>query len=174
MGAHQQRLGRVYGSIEEFGHVGNREVVQVAQRQHGAMLRRKLLQRCLRCDRVELDIPWVLVLWLLSRQCSEIAFLPSFASPVVDQFVACDADQPCRRGRRGMFAVDRVNRREERLRGELLGQAGTTAAREQVAVDIRQRGVVHGEQSRGEIFGCRRRLQAHTLPIARRPAFPTP
>src|SRR5262249_1960180 len=67
--AHQERFGGVDGAVENLGDVGDRQVIQVAERQHRAMLRRQLLQGCPRTETVEVDVPGILSM----RMCNPTA-----------------------------------------------------------------------------------------------------
>src|SRR5438874_3237419 len=94
--ADEQRFGGVQGTVEDLGDVRDGQVVQVAQRQHRAVLRREFFERFSRADSVEVHLPRVLclVLDLCACECPKAPFLATQASPVIDQLVARDAQQP--------------------------------------------------------------------------------
>ena len=141
-------------SIENVGDVGHRQIVQVAQRQHQAVLRRQLLEHGSGRQRIQLHVPRVFVFRLARRHRAQVSVLTRLAPPVVHQFVSSNADQPRSGRRRGVATLDRIDGGEERLRGELLGQSAAAAAREQVPVHVWERRVIDREEPRRVLFGC--------------------
>src|SRR5215472_8079338 len=84
--AHQKRFGGVDGAVKDLGDVGDRQVIQVAERQHRAMLRRQLLQGCSRAETVDVDVPGILSIFVfLGGDAAQTAFFATQASPVIDQ-----------------------------------------------------------------------------------------
>src|SRR5262249_11733286 len=102
------------------------------------------------------------------------AFLPRLAPPVVAQLVPGHADQPRggqRRGRAAPHGPGRVDRREERLRGEVLGDRPLPAPGQQVAIDLGQRPVIEVEEALHRVLP-RQSLAAHTPIVVRAPRTP--
>jgi hypothetical protein len=90
---------------------------------------------------------------------------------VVGELVPGHPDQPRDRRIGRARHADRAHGGQERLGGEVLGQAGIAAAGQQVAVDVRQRIVVQLEQPERRV-GPHLRVR-HTLIVARAPHTPT-
>src|SRR6478672_5159516 len=57
---HEERFGGVDGAVENLGDVGDRQVIQVAERQHRTMLRCEPFQGFSRPKAIEVDVPRVL------------------------------------------------------------------------------------------------------------------
>jgi len=90
----------VHRTIQQRGYVGDGQVVQVAQRKHAAVIRREALEYGLRTQRFELHIPWILGLGCGASHRAQVPLLARFASPMIDELVTGDADEPgCRDGR---------------------------------------------------------------------------
>jgi hypothetical protein len=104
-------------------------------------------------------------------QVSRFALL---SPPVVDELVAGDADQPRDAGRRGLRLAHGGDGGEERLGGEVLGERAAPAARQEVAVDLRQGGVVQPEQLHPGIRLERRRRRHHPHRRSARPNSDAP
>src|SRR5215471_17622033 len=160
-GAHEQRFGGVDGAVENIGNVGDGQVVQVPQREYASVLQRELLKRLPRAEAIQMHIPRVLRLGLLTANRLEAAFLTAEVSPVIDQLVARDAQQPGRRQAVwASVALQCVQRGQYRLGRELFGEHGGAAAGEQVPIHVGQRGVVQREKSLRAVLRCRR-VTAH-------------
>ena len=67
----------------------------------------------------------------------EVPFAPGLSSPMIDELVTRDADQPRHRHVVHLFAIDGIARGEEGLRGEILREREIATARLQVPVDLR-------------------------------------
>src|SRR5579859_3831115 len=137
-GAHEQRLGGVQGAVEYLGDFDHGEIVQVPQGQHAAVVWRELLERLPRSETVQVNVPWVFGLVAgLGGDGAQAALLATQASPVIDQLVARDAQQPgCRQAGWWCIPLERVHSGQHGLGRELLGENRATAAGEQVAVDV--------------------------------------
>ena len=99
-GPHQQGFGGVHRPADQLGTFGHRAVVQVAQRQHGAVLFGQPGQHALGDDAVEFGIPVVRGLdrfGQLGHRHAEPVVAPSV---VVGQLVSRHPDQPRHRDRR--------------------------------------------------------------------------
>src|SRR5207342_808576 len=111
----------------------------------------------------------------LGRDRVQRPLLPGLAAPVVAELVPGHADQPGRADRRPRPGPDRVHRREERFRGEVLGHRPLPAPGQQVAVDLRQGVIVERQQPRSGTGRRRpaRWLLAHTLIVVPAAHAPT-
>ena len=108
--------------------------------------------------------------WLAVQQ-AQPALLPLDPPPVVGKLVPGNPDQPRDRRIGPARLADRVHGGQERLGGEVLGQAGVAAAGQQVAVDVRQRIVVQLQQPQRWV-GPHLRVR-HTLIVATTAGTPT-
>src|SRR3954468_8361782 len=131
-GPDQQRLRGVDRAAQEGGDLRYRQVVEVAQGEGGSVLRGQALEHLLRAEGVEPDVPRVHDVLVVGQPEAALLALP--APPVVDQLVPGGADQPG-----GGDRTRRVDRGEEGLGGEVLGDRTGAAAGEEVAVDLGKR-----------------------------------
>ena len=84
---------------------------------------------------------------------------------MVNELVAGDRDEPGDGEVGHLVLLNRADRGQERLAGEILGGRGVAHPRREVSVDLGQRPVVQREQPRTLVGGC---AFVHTLIIARR------
>lgn len=160
------------GAVDDVRHLGDGEVVDVAQRKGGAVLRREPLECVLGTHGVEAFVPWVEGLGSVAGDGAESTLLPRRAPPVVGQLVAGDTNQPRGRECRRAAAANCVHGGEECLSGEVLGQRRRAAAGQEIAVYNRERAVIQGEKCcSGLIRG--RRHAAHIMGVVRDATTPT-
>ena len=95
---------------------------------------------------VEVGVPGIVDEVGVVGHGAEAAGLPLLATPVVDQLVARDTDEPRRRELRHLPVPHRGDRGDERLRGQVLGDGGAPAAGEQVSEHLGEGVVVEREQ----------------------------
>ena len=125
LGPDEQRLGGALRAAEARRHLADGEPVEVAQGERAPVLGRQVGQGPVGDQRVELDVPRVLAGLALVAGVRvdrlELALLALPAPPVVDELVPGDADQPRHGQVRHGLAPDRVDRGQERLGGQVLG-----------------------------------------------------
>src|SRR4051812_47649913 len=92
-GAHEEGLGRVHGAIEMVGNLRDRQPVDVAKRERGAMVRPERVEHLVRARPFEQLVDAVGHLLLVGEQLQP-ARLARLAPPMVDELVARHADQP--------------------------------------------------------------------------------
>jgi hypothetical protein len=136
----------VDAAVEVLGDLRHRQAIQVAQRQRDPLRHRQPGQSRVGGRGVEELIPRVVQLLIRRLDDRQLALLTGQPPPVIDQLVARHADEPCH-GRLGDGAVPTgCDRGHKRLRRQVLGDRDAAAARQQVAVDLRQRDRVDRHQ----------------------------
>ena len=136
-GPHEQRLGGVRGAAEFGGDLGDREVVDVAQRQRGAMVGAEFAEHVAGRHHVELGVPRIVgpsssspatALRRRSSRSTRRQWSTSLwrAMPISQATVTSPDDR----------AMDRVDRGQEHLGREILGGAAVAAPPMQVAVHL--------------------------------------
>ena len=172
-GPHQQRFGGVHGAADQLGALGHRAVVQVAQRQHRAVLLGQPGQHALGDDAVEFGVP------VVEPGRPAPAARPPARS---NRSAAAGSGRPAcgapRRSARapsiggGSVLPRGVHRRQERLRRQVLGRPAVGAPADEVPVHRRQRLVVQRQQRARARPGIR--VGAHTPIVAIAARTPTP
>lgn len=121
-----------------LGHVGDGKAVEITRRERRSLWRGQVRQGSVRRLGVQPFVPRVVDRFDRRFRRGEAALLALAATPVVDQLVARYAHEPgdTHLGQAALTA--RFDGREERLAGEILGQRGAPAPRQQIAVDPRQ------------------------------------
>ena len=161
------------GAVDEDGHLGDGQVVEVAQGEHHPVVGRQPVEDGRRPEGVELGVPRVVEAGLVGGDGAQPPLLPGLAAPVVDELVAGHGHQPLGRDVGVAVAPHGLDRGEERLGGEVLGHGHVSAAAaEQVAVHVGEGVVVEGERAAGPgSFVDGGHLSSHTPTVAR-PARP--
>ena len=153
------------------GHLGHRQPVEVTQRERGPVVRAEPVEHFAGADPVDDRLPWVVDAGRLTVQQAQPALLPLDPPPVVGELVPGHPDQPRDRRIGCARLADGVHGGQERLGREVLGQAGVTAAGQQVAVDVRQCVVVQLQQPERRV-GLYLRVP-HILIVVRAAGAPT-
>jgi hypothetical protein len=129
------------------GDLGNRQPVQVAQRQRCSLMGGKTGKGRVGSRDVKLRLPRVVHRLGTAHDHAEAA-LEVRSPPVVDQLVAGDAHQPGDSELRRAIPLGRRDSCHKRLRRQILGQYGAAAPRQEVSVDLGQGTVIQGSQWR--------------------------
>lgn len=135
MGTYQQGFGGVHRASQMIGDLRDREAVEVAQRQRGAVVRAELVEHLPGEDGVERRVPRIVGLVLLGVHQPQVALLPLLAPPVIGEFVPSHPDEPSGAHRPG-GAASRSDGREERLSGEVLRERDVAAARQRSIISV--------------------------------------
>ena len=154
-GAHQQALGGVHRAPEPVGDLGHGQAVEVPQHQCAALVLGELLHHQLDLSSVE-HAAQRLVAHLVGRFGLDVDGVDDVrsarcSSPVVDQLVAGDADQPRHAHLLDATALYLTHRGEEDVSSQVLGGLSLAAPRTQVAVDLVDGTVVQTQQIGGVI-----------------------
>ena len=130
------------------GDLGNRQPVQVAQRQRCSLMGGKTGKGRVGSRDVKLRLPRVVHRLGAASDRAEPAALEVRSPPVVDQLVTGDAHQPGDSKLRRAIPPGRRDSCHKRLRRQILGQHGAAAPWQEVAVDLGQGAVIQGSQRR--------------------------
>ncbi len=153
--ADQQRLGRIDSAAEVSRNFGHRETVEVAQREYRSVVRSEYGHHLVDHLTVENDVPDVINISgeVMRGVVAERLGTGSTicASPLVEQLVARDADQPGHGHLVDTTLVDLADRGEERVSREVLGHCAVGTSSAQVRVDLADRAVVDRQQRRAVI-----------------------
>ena len=142
----QQALRRVDAASERCGHLGHRQVVQVAERQDGLVVGRKPTHRLvddLRLQRRPVIGPLVRVR-VRPRQ-PQPAVLARLGPPVIDEAVAGHGREP-RRRHHGPSPLRLPDRAQDDVRRQVLGQGTIAATTQDERVDVAELRIQDGEQ----------------------------
>jgi hypothetical protein len=124
------------------------------------MLRCERVQRRQRIEGFESDVPVVLDLVGINERKG--ALLAFEATPVIDQLVASDPDEPRRGERLDSLSAHLPDRCHERLGGEVLGDRRSAATPQQIPVDRAERVVVERQQLLRMVGLAAHRFTPHT------------
>ena len=94
MGVYQERFGRVHRAAQQVGDFRNRQAVDIAQGQRGAVMPTEMLEHGRGTQPVGMELEAVVELVGLGRNLGEESFVTAPAPPVVDEFVPGDTDEP--------------------------------------------------------------------------------
>lgn len=130
----------MFGATNESCDLAYREVVDISQREDDSMVWSKLAEHLARLGEIEVLVP--LADFVDRVDCRERALLAGLASPVIDQLVSCDCDQPRRREFSWPSVADSACRRHEGFGGEILSEARVATPMPQVAVHLLEGTVV--------------------------------
>ena len=147
-GAHEKRFGRVHRAVEELGHLGNGEPVEISQRERGAVVRAECVEDLPGARALEPLVAVVDGFVFFAGEQPQAALLPSLAAPVVDQLVPGDADEPRNRQPRNCLSLDGLHGGEEGLGREVFGAGLVADPGAEVAEHLGERAVVDSEQRR--------------------------
>src|SRR5689334_12710721 len=108
---HEERFGCVHGPVELLGDFGNRQPVEVAQRECGAMVRAEFTEHLAGAHAFEVFVDRIGHRFVARQR--ELAIAARFVAPVIDELVARDGHEPRDREVWHRLPFDRVDRGEE-------------------------------------------------------------
>ena len=126
------------------------------------MIRRQHPQRFDRSTFVKLDAPRILHRANADADVTQVPFLARFTSPVVDQLVASDGDQPPNSRRFDLSRDHRTSRAFETLVREIFGKGSRTTPMQQVPVHLAHARLVELQQAVPLVCGGNTCAHVHT------------
>jgi hypothetical protein len=148
-GSDQQGFGGTEAATQVLGHLSYREPIEVAQRERRPLVTIQLSKSFMDGDSVELRLPRVVQLLRQRTPEHPTALLPSLATPVVNELVAGNTNQPSNADIWRRALLESCHGGEERLSRQVLGQRDAPTTRQQVAVDLWQCTVINSDESVG-------------------------
>ena len=136
------------GAAELPGDVGDRQAVEVAQCQRCPLLRGKPGQCGMGNRDVKMLVPGILSGLGSAGKQADPPLLTVGTPPVIDKLVPGNSDQPADCQLRRVITPGRRHRGHERLGGQILSQHRAPAARQEIAVHLRQGTPVQRSQQR--------------------------
>jgi hypothetical protein len=135
-GSDQQGFGGTEAATQVLCHLSYREPIEVAQRERRPLVTIQLSKSFIDGDSVELPLPRVVQLLRQRTLEHPTALLPSLATPVVNELVAGNTNQPSNADIWRRALLESCHGGKEGLSRQVLGQRDAPTTRQQVAVDL--------------------------------------